>query len=89
MQAKAVVFPSPIPVEVCPVECPDPTAGDRLIPRHPFLNGDGTERSCLRGERIAGDTAYREGDPSPFPIWGRATKKIGVVEWVGDDVDEH
>jgi 2-desacetyl-2-hydroxyethyl bacteriochlorophyllide A dehydrogenase len=48
---------------------------------------NGTEGSFLRGERIAGDTAYRPGDPWPFPIVA-GYQKIGVVEWVGKEVDD-
>ena len=39
----------------------------------------------MRGERIAGDTAYRPGDPLPFPMVA-GYQKIGVVEWVGAEI---
>ena len=45
----------------------------------------GTEGSFLRGERIAGDTPRRPGDPDPFPIVA-GYQKIGIVEQVGADV---
>jgi 2-desacetyl-2-hydroxyethyl bacteriochlorophyllide A dehydrogenase len=48
---------------------------------------NGTEGSYLRGERIAGDTPYRPGDPWPFPIVP-GYQKVGVVEWVGDEVTD-
>lgn len=46
---------------------------------------NGTEGSFLRGECIAGDTAYRPGDPLPFPMVA-GYQKIGVVEWVGAEI---
>ncbi len=85
MQAKAVVFPGPNQVEVREVSCPDPGPGDVVVRvTHSWIS-NGTEGSFLRGERIAGDTAYREGDPWPFPIVA-GYQKIGVVEWVGADI---
>ena len=85
MQAKAVVFPAPNRVEVRNVSCPDPGPGDAVVRvTHSWIS-NGTEGSFLRGERIAGDTAYREGDPWPFPIVA-GYQKIGVVEWVGKDI---
>jgi 2-desacetyl-2-hydroxyethyl bacteriochlorophyllide A dehydrogenase len=48
---------------------------------------NGTEGSFLRGERIAGDTAYRPGDPVPFPLVP-GYQKVGLVEWVGPEVDD-
>jgi 2-desacetyl-2-hydroxyethyl bacteriochlorophyllide A dehydrogenase len=48
---------------------------------------NGTEGSYLRGERIAGDTPRRPGDPAPFPIVP-GYQKIGVVEWIGDQVQD-
>lgn len=85
MQAKAVVFPGPNQVEVREVSCPEPGPGDVVVRvTHSWIS-NGTEGSFLRGERIAGDTAYREGDPWPFPIVA-GYQKIGVVEWVGADI---
>jgi 2-desacetyl-2-hydroxyethyl bacteriochlorophyllide A dehydrogenase len=48
---------------------------------------NGTEGSFLRGERIAGDTPYRPGDPVPFPLVP-GYQKVGLVEWVGPEVDD-
>jgi 2-desacetyl-2-hydroxyethyl bacteriochlorophyllide A dehydrogenase len=48
---------------------------------------NGTEGSYLRGERIQGDTAWRPGDPHPFPIIA-GYQKIGVVEWIGDEIND-
>lgn len=87
MQAKAVVFPDPNTVEVKTVECPEPEASDVVVRVTRSWISNGTEGSFLRGERIAGDTAYREGDPWPFPIVA-GYQKIGVVEWVGDAVND-
>jgi 2-desacetyl-2-hydroxyethyl bacteriochlorophyllide A dehydrogenase len=48
---------------------------------------NGTEGSFLRGERIAGDTPYRPGDPWPFPIVA-GYQKVGVAEWIGAEVTD-
>ena len=87
MQAKAVVFPGPNQVAVREVTCPDPGPGDVVVRvTHSWIT-NGTAGSFLRGERIAGDTAYREGDPWPFPIVA-GYQKIGVIEWIGDDITD-
>jgi 2-desacetyl-2-hydroxyethyl bacteriochlorophyllide A dehydrogenase len=52
--------------------------------QHSWIS-NGTEGSFVRGERIAGDTPRREGDPWPFPIV-TGYQKVGVVEWVGAEV---
>lgn len=85
MQAKAVVFTQANQVEVQPVHCPDPGPEDVVIDvTHSWIS-NGTEGSFLRGERIAGDTPRRAGDPDPFPIVA-GYQKIGVVAWIGDAV---
>jgi bacteriochlorophyllide a dehydrogenase len=85
MQAQAVVFTGPNQVEVRAVCCPDPGPGDVVVRvTHSWIS-NGTEGSFLRGERVAGDTAYRTGDPWPFPIVA-GYQKIGVVERVGSEV---
>ncbi len=87
MNANAVVFTAPNVVEFKTVECPDPGPGDVVVRvTHSWIS-NGTEGSFLRGERIAGDTAYRPGDPWPFPIVA-GYQKVGIVEWVGADVDD-
>jgi bacteriochlorophyllide a dehydrogenase len=87
VNANAVVFTAPNVVEFKPVECPDPGPGDVVVRvTHSWIS-NGTEGSFLRGERIAGDTAYRPGDPWPFPIVA-GYQKVGIVEWVGADVDD-
>jgi bacteriochlorophyllide a dehydrogenase len=87
MLAHAVVFPAPNTVEFRAVRCPEPGPGDVVVRvTHSWIS-NGTEGSFLRGERIAGDTAYRPGDPWPFPIVA-GYQKIGVVEWVGDHVTD-
>lgn len=87
MVAKAVVFTGPNQVEVGEVTCPEPGPGDVVVRvTHSWIS-NGTEGSFLRGERIAGDTAFRDGDPWPFPIVA-GYQKIGVVEWVGRDVTD-
>lgn len=85
MQAQAVVFTAPNTVEFQTVTCPDPGPGDVVVRvTHSWIS-NGTEGSFLRGERIAGDTAYRPGDAWPFPIIA-GYQKIGVAEWVGAEV---
>jgi 2-desacetyl-2-hydroxyethyl bacteriochlorophyllide A dehydrogenase len=85
--AQAVVFAAPNQVEYRTVTCPEPSAGDVVVRvTHSWIS-NGTEGSFLRGERIAGDTPYRPGDPWPFPIIA-GYQKIGVVEWVGAQVND-
>ena len=87
MNGKAVVFTAPNQVEFQTVQLPDPGPGDVVVRvTHSWIS-NGTEGSFLRGERIAGDTAYRPGDPWPFPIVA-GYQKIGVVEWVGPEVKD-
>jgi len=87
MQANAVVFSDRNVVEYRAVDCPDPGPGDVVVRiTHSWIS-NGTEGSYLRGERIAGDTALRPGDPHPFPIVA-GYQKVGVVEWVGDEIDD-
>ena len=78
MNAEAVVFCAPNVVEFQQVTCPDPGPGDAVVRVIHSWISNGTEGSFLRGERIAGDTAYRPGDPLPFPMVA-GYQKIGVV----------
>lgn len=85
MQAKAVVFPRAHEVEFKSVTCPDPGPDDVVVEvTHSWIS-NGTEGSYLRGERIAGDTAFRQGDPVPFPVVA-GYQKIGTIDWVGEHV---
>lgn len=85
MDAKAVVFTGPGRVVYKDVVCPEPGSEDLVVNvTHSWIS-IGTEGSYLRGERICGDTPYRDGDPVPFPIVP-GYQKVGVVEWVGSDV---
>ena len=87
IQGHAVVFTAPGQVEYRPVTCPAPRTGQVAVRvTHSWIS-NGTEGSYLRGERIAGDTARRDGDPWPFPIVA-GYQKVGVVEWVADDADD-
>lgn len=87
MQANAVVFTTPNTVEYQQVSCPDPGPQDVVVRvTHSWIS-NGTEGSFLRGERIAGDTAYRLGAPWPFRMIAR-DQKIGLVEWVGAKIDD-
>ena len=85
MQAKAVVFSAPNTVEFGEVTCPDPGDSDVVVEVETSWISNGTEGSFLRGERIDGDVAYREGDPTPFPIVA-GYQKVGTVSHVGRDV---
>ena len=86
IEGRAVVFTAPNQVEVQSLSCPDPGPGDAVVQvTHSWIS-NGTEGSYLRGERIAGDTPYREGDPWPFPVVA-GYQKVGVVDWVGADVE--
>lgn len=85
MQAQAVVFTDRNVVEFQTVDCPDPGPGDVVVQvTHSWIS-NGTEGSYLRGERFAGDTPIRPGDPHPFPIVA-GYQKVGVVAWIGADV---
>lgn len=87
VRAHAIVFTAPNTVEYREVTCPDPGPGDVVVRvTHSWIS-NGTEGSYLRGERIAGDTPYRPGDPRPFPIVP-GYQKIGIVTWVGAQVTD-
>jgi len=81
----AVVSTAPCNVSFQQVELPIPTADDVVVRvTHSWIS-NGTEGSCVRGERIGGDTARREDDPLPFPFVP-GYQKVGVVEWIGETV---
>jgi len=82
MKANAVVFTAPRVVEFKEIECPEPGPNDVVIEVHHSWISNGTEGSFLRGERTAGDTTWRPGDPSPFPIVA-GYQKVGRVTAVG------
>ena len=87
MNAQAVVFTKPNAVEFRDVTVPKPPAGDAVIRvTHSWIS-NGTEGSYLRGERIGGDTPYKPGDASPFPLVP-GYQKIGVVESVGEEIKD-
>ncbi|MBT3273267.1 MAG: alcohol dehydrogenase catalytic domain-containing protein [Spirochaetales bacterium] len=85
MKAKAVIFTGPSAVEFGEVSCPDPGDHDVVVETSTSWISNGTEGSFLRGERIEGDVAYRNGDPWPFPIVA-GYQKVGVVNHVGKSV---
>ena len=88
MKANAVVFTAPNEVSYEAVDCPDPGPGDAVVRLTQSWISIGTEGSYLRGERVAGDTAYRGGDdPWPFPVVA-GYQAVGVVEAVGDEIDD-
>jgi 3-hydroxyethyl bacteriochlorophyllide a dehydrogenase len=86
MKSNAVVFKDRNQVVFESVESPDP-GPDQVVVNvtHSWIS-NGTEGSYLRGERIEGDTPWRPGDPHPFPVIA-GYQKVGVVDWVGSDVD--
>jgi len=87
MKANAVVFTAPNRVEFRPVDCPEPGPEDVVIEvKHSWIS-NGTEGSFLRGERTAGDTAWRPGDPLPFPIIA-GYQKVGRIVHAGRDVPD-
>ena len=70
------------------VTTPAPGPSDVVVRVSHSWISNGTEGSFLRGERIEGDTPYSSAqDPWPFPIVA-GYQKIGVVEWVGQDIDD-
>lgn len=87
MRAEAVIFTGPSTVTFGEVTCPEPGPDDVVVQvRHSWIS-TGTELSVLRGERMAGDTPHRTGDPSPFPrVPGY--QKVGQVEAVGANVSD-
>lgn len=87
MKAQAVVFTAPRQVEFLTVDCPDPGPDDVVVRLLHSWISNGTEGSYLRGERIAGDTPYRDGDPWPFPVVS-GYQKIGYVESCGANVTD-
>ena len=87
MHAQAVVFTAPGVVEFKSVSCPEPGPKDVVIDvTHSWIS-NGTEGSFLRGERLAGDTARKPGDPEPFPLIA-GYQKVGWVTAVGADVTD-
>ncbi|HSH09228.1 MAG TPA: zinc-binding dehydrogenase [Oceanipulchritudo sp.] len=87
MKSQAVVFTAPGKVEFQTIDCPDPGPDDVVVKvLHSWIS-NGTEGSYLRGERIAGDTPFRNGDAWPFPIVS-GYQKIGIVESFGKNVTD-
>ncbi len=87
MKSKAVVFTAPNTVQYQEVNCPEPGPDDVVVQiTHSWIS-NGTEGSYMRGERVDGDTPYREGDPWPFPVV-TGYQKIGKVEWVGANISD-
>ena len=87
MNAKAVVFPAANTVEVREVDCPEPGPRDVVVDvTHSWIS-NGTEGSYLRGERTAGDTAWRPGSPNPFPVVA-GYQKVGIVREFGSHVTD-
>ena len=87
MQAKAVVFPDRLKVEVREVTVPDPGPDDIVVRNRFSWISNGTEGSFLRGERINGETPYTEGGPWPFPI-AAGYQSTGIVESVGANITD-
>lgn len=85
INGRAVVATAPNQVDLQTVRIPAPGDEDVQVQvTHSWIS-NGTESSYIRGERIAGDTARKEGDPWPFPhVPGY--QKCGIVEAVGSKV---
>ena len=87
MRARAVVAVAPRQVVFQEVEVPEPGPEDVVVQvLHSWIS-NGTEGSFLRGERIGGDTPWREGDARPFPL-ALGYQKVGVLRWVGADASD-
>jgi bacteriochlorophyllide a dehydrogenase len=87
MKGHAVVFTNKLQVAYQEVEIPDPGIHDVLVDIQYSWISVGTESSFLRGDRIAGERMYTEGDPWPFPNVA-GYQKVGVVRSVGSEVTE-
>src|SRR5262245_17183868 len=86
MIARAVVFDNKNKVTVSDVEEPEPSQRNVTMDvAHSWIS-IGTESSFLRGERISGETPYREGGPWPFPQVA-GYQKVGRVTQVGSLVE--
>ncbi|MCC6416171.1 MAG: zinc-binding dehydrogenase [Opitutaceae bacterium] len=82
IKSHAVVFTARNQVVWREIESPDPGPEDVVVEIHHSWISNGTEGSFLRGERISGDVAWREGDPAPFPMVA-GYQKVGRVLSVG------
>lgn len=87
MKVRAVVFSDKSQVEFREVTVPEPGPNDVVVETRFSWISNGTEGSCLRGERVNGETPYRPGDPWPFPI-APGYQSSGVVERAGADVTD-
>jgi 2-desacetyl-2-hydroxyethyl bacteriochlorophyllide A dehydrogenase len=87
MRSRAVVFTARNKVEFLEVQCPEPGPGDVVIDVEHSWISNGTEGSFLRGERTSGDTAWRPGDPEPFPIVA-GYQKTGRITAIGSGVTQ-
>lgn len=78
----AVVFTDRLRAEFREVALPEPAPDEIVVDVETSWISVGTESSFFRGERIAGERMYREGDPWPFPqVPGY--QKVGTVRRVG------
>jgi len=85
MKSRAVMALAPWRVELVEIVTPHPGPRDVVVDLDYSWISNGTEGSFIRGERIAGDTPWREGDPSPFPhVPGY--QSVGRVRALGDGV---
>jgi 3-hydroxyethyl bacteriochlorophyllide a dehydrogenase len=69
------------------MEVPEPGPEETAIRIVHSWISNGTEGSFVRGERIGGDTPWRQGDPMPFPIV-TGYQKVGIVEQVGAAISD-
>jgi bacteriochlorophyllide a dehydrogenase len=87
MQGKAVVFTDRRQVAFQEVQIPDPGPRDVVVRTTVSWISNGTEGSFLRGERLNGETPWKEGMPWPFPLVA-GYQSVGVVESVGAEAGQ-
>ncbi|WP_141500022.1 zinc-binding dehydrogenase [Paenibacillus luteus] len=85
MIGKGVVFTEKLKVAYQDVHIPALQDDEVLIDIEHSWISNGTESSFLRGERIDGETPFRDGDSLPFPQVA-GYQKVGIITSLGKDV---
>ncbi|QGQ94229.1 hypothetical protein EHS13_04565 [Paenibacillus psychroresistens] len=85
MIGKGVVFKERLKVAYQDVSIPEPQVDDVVISVEYSWISNGTESSYLRGERSNGETAFKNGDPIPFPQIN-GYQKVGKITSIGANV---
>lgn len=86
MKGYGVVFVDKGKVEYQEVTVPELGSRDIVIDVEHSWISIGTESSFLKGERIAGEVPYLEGDALPFPQIN-GYQKVGKIRALGDQVE--